>query len=467
MFYPIPRPKRFDFTQAYCRIPAAIRCEEAEFMPAITSFCAYAAKAWGVEFREDDGGICVVYDWSLEWDYRIEVTDVVTVTAGDPEGLNHAFATLLQIGEAEDGQIGFYRGIAEDLPDSAWRGISLDLARGWYPMEYVFKIADLCWFYKIDRLQLHLTDTENVRFPFVSYPDAVSEQHYTPVQIRSLVRYCEDRGVTLVPELDAPGHCLPFNRAYPDTFGTTENVMRASEKTFDALKELYGELAEAFPNSPWIHVGGDEVDHAKWEADEETCRYCKEHDVPIGKLYGHYVRRLTDIVRDLDRDPLVWEGFPKECNDLISKDVTVFGWESLYQLAPDLLAAGFPVLNASWKPLYIVPRKKMWDPEVILKWEKNRWENWWEKSPASVAPIVVPEDSPIDGGQVCVWGDVMKHAQKEEPLEDLLNEELGDIRPRLPALAEKTWNSYYEPDIPAFMEDWKRLDPVYGKLIEK
>ena len=461
---PIPTPKVYHVTSKKIPLPTGFGWEDASFAGPFSVFSAYAKKAYGAAFVPGTG-ILLKKNATDEFDYVITVADTVEIAAKDSAGMNHALATLLQMIEKDGDALTLPCGTVQDRCDSQWRGLMLDLSRCWHEADYIFRAADLCWLYKINRLQLHLTDDQGIRFPFKSFPLAVNENHYTPEQIAALVSYCKERDIIPGPELDAPGHARPFNDAYPEIFGAQRGLMSAKENTFNALKIAYQEIADAFPDSPWIHVGGDEARLPLWEECAETRAYCKEHGIEdVHKLYGHYILRLIETVKEVGRTPVVWEGFSKECNDMIPKDTLVFAWESLYQTAPDLLESGFCVLNASWQPLYVVTHSKMWPTEEILDWEKNRWQNWWDQSFAYEKPIVVSPDANIGGGQMCSWGDKMTPSAAYAPREEMIREEFGSIRLRLPALAEKLWNSYTTPDKQEFMAGLARTDRLLSAM---
>ncbi|MBP3301066.1 MAG: family 20 glycosylhydrolase [Clostridia bacterium] len=458
MRMPIPTPK--SLTEGAGSVPALLK-----IAPADPCF-AGAVRVYETLAKPLPQGDCVAAKMIRkelpQGAYEISVTpDEVTVAAGDNEGANHAFATLLQI--TENGRIPCCE--IRDESGSSWRGLMLDLSRCWHEKEYLYRAADLCWLYKANRLQLHLTDDQGIRFPFRAYPEAVHEKHYTEEELKDFIAYCNDRGIVVVPEIDAPGHAIPFTKAYPEIFGQQQGIMCASEKAFDALRVMYQEVADLFPDSPYIHVGGDEAAIKKWlECDESKAYMAKHNLADEHQLYGNYILRLVNIVKDLGRTPVVWEGFGKECNEFLPKDILVFAWESYYQIAPELLEAGFTILNASWKPAYVVTRSKMWDPEDILDWDKNRWENWWEVSRAYEKPIVVPKDSAIDGGQMCSWGDKMTTHNPFGTEQEMCNEEFDCIALRFPALCEKLWNPYTTPDKVAFRARINETTELWNNL---
>lgn len=470
MKLPIPRPKKINALGGY--IPASYTADNVDsvFENALNIYKDYFLKVFG-EVASSKKGISVIFDAELSEGYRISIDDSVVIYAADISGINYAFSTLLQLAEMVDGEVVYPRVEISDYPDSDWRGFMQDLARCYHEPQYLYAVADLCWFCKINRLQLHLTDDQGVRFPFSKLPKAVSKQHYTKTELSDFVDYCTKRGIIVVPELDAPSHARAFNTAYPEIFGpppvksdmqTTvqdhmiSGIMQAEEKVFSALKEMFSEVAEVFTDSPYIHIGGDEADIKKWDEFEPSVEYRKSNGLNnVHELYGHYVAKLCKMVLDLNKIPIVWEGFSEECNHMIPKETLVFAWESYYQLAPQLIKGGFKVINASWKPLYVVTPTLMWDQDVILEWEKNVWTHWWEESSAFKTPIVVDKNSPVLGGQICSWGDRIHPDVAYVSRADMIKDEFYNVVLRLPALAEKTWTSFNTPDKEAFKRDYE------------
>ena len=109
----------------------------------------------------------------------------------------------------------------------------------------------------------------------------------------------------------------------------------------------------------------------------------------------------------------------------------------------------------------------MWGPEEILDWEKTRWQNWWDQSPASRQPINLAHDAPVDGGQMCSWGDHMTLRSAYAPRPQMIAEEFAAVAHRLPALSEKLWNSYSKPDKAAFVYNLKVSTDLLYRMLSK
>ncbi len=178
------------------------------------------------------------------------------------------------------------RGIIEDHPDSQYRGLLIDLARNWHEPSQLKKIILLCRWYKINYLQLHLTDNELFTFPTETFPDLPTpEKHYTKQQLRELDQFARDHGVTLVPEIDMPGHSRQFVNRMPDLFGISQwqqndiTINIGKEEVYAALDKIIAEVSDVFQTTPYIHIGADEANFNHFEDDPEILEY-----IQMGKL---------------------------------------------------------------------------------------------------------------------------------------------------------------------------------------
>ncbi|MCE7995777.1 MAG: family 20 glycosylhydrolase [Roseivirga sp.] len=197
-----------------------------------------------------------------------------------------------------------------------------------------------------------------------------------------------------------------------------------------------------------MHIGGDEAIFHKVGDDPDVKAYMKANDLgeDVHELYRHFLVRMNDIVKSLGKKMAVWEGFRKEGIVPIPKDIIVYEFETNRYLPNDLVADGYTVVNTSWKPLYVVNRKKF-APETIYKWNISRWENWFPRAP-SFNPIQVENSSLIIGAQMCAW----EQGEKVE---------FKSLRKRLPVMNERIWNPQEKVRFEVFM---KRLEATDARL---
>ena len=402
-------------------------------------------------------------------EYQIDINEKILVSAGSYNALVMAKNSLLQLITKKNKSIVFPLIKIKDYPDSSYRGLLIDLARVWHDVGTLKDIIDLASFYKINYIQLHLTDDQAFTFPTEKYPKLPTpDRPYSKKDFRELVEYAKLRGVILVPELEVPGHATQLVKIYPEIFGVNNNnpnsnvVNISNEKIYGVLDEIIGEMVEVFHTSPYFHIGADEANLDLYKNVPEIKRFMKKNNLgtDVNELYRYFIVRMNDIVKSHNKKMFLWEGFRKEGKIKIPKDVVVFEFETLYQLPGDLIEDGYTVVNTSWQPLYVVnggvknprARRAMWSPEKIYSWNIWRWENWYDKAPASKKPIQLEETPLVIGGQFCSW-------------EQAGEAEIPVLRKRLPSFIEKVWNNKEVLPFEVFFPRVEKNDEKLSKII--
>ena len=365
-------------------------------------------------------------------EHTIDVGDTATVEAGNTNAIVFGTATLLQSMTKNADGVTIPQMVVRDKPAVEYRGLMLDCARNWHSIKTLKQMVVLCRWYKIRYLHLHLNDDQSFTFPSKAFPKlATRGRHYSLVELRDLEAYASLRGVTIVPELETPGHATAMTTAMPELFMPGSKQPQAicvgREKVYAALDTLVGEMCSVFRSTPYFHIGGDEVNYAAWNNCKETKEYmaAKNLDNPM-ELYRHFLVRMNEIVKRHGKKTIVWEGFHKDGKTQIPRDIVVMAFECKYNLPPDLIADGYQVINTAWQPLYVT-NSKAWSPEAIYKWNVHRWENWWDQSKAFPNGIDVAPTPLVLGAQMCAW---------EQPE----SAELPSVRERLASMSERTWN---------------------------
>jgi len=451
----IPTPKEIrgaDSKGDFAYVPVLPNVEAyPAFAPCAGVFADYAARAYDIAFENAPGGIVLQENSALApGAYRIEAGEGgVRAWACDMDGASGAMATILQLLQVKDGSVSVPVVEIFDWPDSSYRSLMVDLARKWHPFICLRAYVDLCWLYKVKFLHLHFIDTQSWTLPSDVFPGLPTPgRHYTKEQIAGLNAYAAGRGVELIPEIETPGHAKAMVEAYPELFADTpmgepaedadptafktnhkNNIICAGKPgLMDNLRLLIAEIMEMFPSSRYIHIGGDEAEINNWHSCADCRKYMEENGLSgVRELYSDFVRRITDMVLEMGRRPVVWEGFPKEGADKISRDVLVIAWESYYYLADAMVADGFEIVNASWQPMYIVSNRRYWDYKDIMKWDIYSWYHFAKMSPAALNPIHLQPTDQVLGGILCAW-------------ESSYEEAIMRMRENLAALSERTWN---------------------------
>ena len=453
-----------------------------EFALEAASFAHYTKKLLGIDVKVCDDAVITTKkcECLTSGEYRLEIGEEegkITVKAGDAAGASYAFATLLQLMEERDGKLLLPQGTLCDKPECHWRGLLIDCARRNHSLPLMKKYVDLCRFYKIKYLHIHFTDDENFTLPSKAYPKMTTPENcYTYEEIAELDAYAYENGVSIIPELDTPGHSTSMLKAYPEVFGD-EGIIKFTEGAIEATKVLYRELCEMFPHSEYIHLGGDESRLGWWLTDE-----CFEYGESIGisvndeapgmtpneyvmlRFLAYFIKEMANTVTECGKKPAVWEGFNKETNDIVPKNVTVMVFDSSYQLAPSLTESGFEVINCAWFPLYVVIPYWIYTQKNCYDWDVYSFGTINENSPYKNGYMKFDPMPGIGGGQLCSWGDGLKCEYKDPEVG--LAKELSEIEKRLPAVAENTWNREKRGSYESFLVSMEELEGKVRKLLD-
>jgi hexosaminidase len=248
-----------------------------------------------------------------------------------------------------------------DYPRFAWRGMHLDVCRHFMPVEFVRKYIDLLAMHKMNRFHWHLTEDQGWRIEIMQYPELSrisawrdetlvchareeprkfdGKRHggyYTQDEIREVVAYAKERYITIVPEIEMPGHSLAALAAYPElsctggpfkvgtTWGVYKDVYCAgNEKTFEFLENVLTEVMELFPGE-YIHLGGDECPKDRWE----QCPKCRQRIRSEGlrdehELQSYFIRRMEKFLNAHNRRIIGWDEI---LEGGLAPNATVMSW---------------------------------------------------------------------------------------------------------------------------------------------
>lgn len=313
------------------------------------------AKSGAIRFRRDPG---------IKGDeaYRLRVTPAgVTVSASTDTGLFYGATTLWQlIAASPNGWIGTVS--IDDAPAFTWRGVMLDSARHFQPPAYVKQLIDRMAMEKLNILQWHLTDDQGWRIQIDRYPrltaigawrqpagaagfDAKTGKpvryggFYTKAEIREIVAYAEARHVTIVPEIDMPGHATAAIAAYPalgstatppkapsPDWGVMYNLYNTDDATFTFLTNVLDEVLALFP-SRYVHVGGDEAVKDQWKADPRMRARIKALGLKDEEqLQGWFMARIGGYLQQRGRRLVGWDEI---LEGKVPPSATVMSWHGV------------------------------------------------------------------------------------------------------------------------------------------
>lgn len=449
----IPKPKQYKESGILNILPYI--CLVEEFSSCKKAFSRIAYKIFGLRFKEGEDGIYVKFKPDLD-DNQYEISGN-TVYAKTNEGASYGLSTMLQLLERNGDSYLLKNTEILDAPDNKFRCIMIDLGRRFHEFETLLSYVDLCYVNKVKFLQLHLTDNEIWTLPLQCLPEVASKgKSYTKKELEYLVEYAKEAEIELVPEFEGIGHSAHLNSVYPTRFGNeydtekstetdgainveasfVDNIMCIGRPTiFEDIKAMLTEIAEIFKYSKYIHIGCDEARHQNWLSCKHCRKYMEENGLKTTRdTYSHFAKKIIDICFSVGRTPIVWEGFPKEGSEEISRDTIVVSWENFYQTTKELLDGGFKIINASWKPLYIVPADTSYAGDEDLNWSipkydwnLYKWDNWAKFSKA-YGGIEIEQNENVLGGMLCAWCCTYE-------------EEILRVIKDLPALSDRTWNT--------------------------
>ncbi|MFA1646676.1 MAG: beta-N-acetylhexosaminidase, partial [Enterobacteriaceae bacterium] len=257
--------------------------------------------------------------------YKLTVNaNGVAITANTRFGALRAMETLLQLIQNGPENTALPWVSIEDAPRFPWRGLLLDSARHFIPLEAIKRQIDGMAAAKLNVLHWHLTDDQGWRFTSKRYPKlaqlASDGLFYTPEQMREVVRYAAARGIRVVPEIDMPGHASAIAVAYPELmsapgpyemerhWGVLKPVLDPTkEATYTFAAAMVSELAAIFPD-PYLHIGGDEVDDSQWKANARIQQFMRDNKLADSHaLQAYFNRKLETILEKNQRQMVGWD----------------------------------------------------------------------------------------------------------------------------------------------------------------
>jgi len=382
--------------------------------------------------------------------YRLEVTpERISLTAPTQTGLFYAVQTLRQLLPSQifsaeivadfEWQIPCVR--ITDYPRFAWRGFMLDTGHYYQQVSYIYRFIDLMALHKFNVFHWHIVDLGTFPLEINGYPKlqdhstlgkrlrgepprGVKPGRYTQEQVREIVQYAAERHITVMPEIDMPGHSYPALMAYPEydcpvPHQTWEwerwEYCVGNEKTYDFLQEILAQAIELFP-SQFIHIGADECPKDHWK----KCPICQAKMQAEGlkdeeELQSYFVRRIERFLNSKGRRLIGWDEI---LEGGIAPNAAVMAWRVEQGAASIAAQSGHDVVMALTSHLYFDYSEAMTPVEKVYE---------FEPLPEGLTP---EQARHILGAQAQLWSD----NHPTEPEIDRL------VYPRSCAVAEVVWS---------------------------
>ncbi|GHF97429.1 beta-N-acetylhexosaminidase [Streptomyces zaomyceticus] len=434
--------------------------------------------------------------------YRLHVliNDVVEIIGGGPAGVFWGAQTLRQLlgPEAFRAAPVGTRAVAalaaqtiEDAPRFGWRGLMLDVSRHFMPKDDVLRYLDLLAAHKLNVFHFHLTDDQGWRIEIKRHPrltevgswrarskwghrasplwdETPHGGFYTQDDIREIVAYAADRHITVVPEIDLPGHSQAAIAAYPelgntdvvdtaaltvwDSWGVNPNVLAPTEAVLRFYEGVFEEVLDLFPaaTSPFVHVGGDECPKDQWKASPAAqARIAELGLADEDELQSWFIRHFDRWLAARGRRLIGWDEI---LEGGLADGAAVSSWRG-YGGGIAAAEAGHDVVMCPEQQVYLDHRQAPGEDEPMPIGYVRTLEDVYRFEP--VPPGLSPEAAAhILGTQANVWTEVMQNRSRVD----------YQVFPRLAAFAEVAWSALPAPearDYPAFE---RRMDTHYRRL---
>jgi len=301
----------------------------------------------------------------------------VTIRAATPHGVFYGMQTLRQLLPVDVYRSAMVGGVSwtvpvvaiDDMPRFSWRGAHLDVARHFMPKEFVKKYIDLLALHKMNRFHWHLTDDQGWRLEITKYPkltdvgawraetlighdvgdnSAAAAQRafdgkkhggfYTQDDVREIVAYAAARFITVVPEIEMPGHSQEVVAAYPELgctddavqprtwWGVSQYLLNPNDRTVTFMQDVLAETMALFPG-PWIHIGGDEAVKNQWKANPQIQARIRELGLKDeNELQSWFIRQMDNYLTSHGRRLIGWDEI---LDGGLALNATVMSWRGL------------------------------------------------------------------------------------------------------------------------------------------
>lgn len=469
---PVPRPAHLEWGDGgfALRPDTPVDCPAA-FAAEAAWLRATVGPATGCVFPDGVGGVVIRSDTELGAEaYRLDVTsDAVTVVGGDRAGVFHGLQTLRQLmrpavfrrARLDDEPWTIPAVSVRDRPRYGWRGVLLDVARHFRPKAEVLRFLDLMAVHHLNVLHLHLTDDQGWRLPVPGWPrltevgawrreSMVGTRHtprydgrphggyYTHDDLREIVGYAAARHITVVPEVDLPGHAQAVLAAYPELaagsppdevrtgWGISDAVLTVSDAALEFCRAVLDEVCAIFPGR-YVCVGGDEVPRGPWREDPAARARAAELGLPdTDGLQRWFTARLADILAGKGRTVFAWD---EVLEDGAPAGALVGGWRGDHGVRA-AARAGHDVVASPDTSVYLDYRQAEHPGEPIPIGTLVTLEDLHTFSPVPDG-LTSAEAARVLGAQAPLWSETLDTARAVDYA----------AFPRLCAFAEALWTT--------------------------
>lgn len=487
----IPQPAKMEKNEGFFQITAKTKIVFDSQNEHLKNLASYLAQSINLELEQSNTPSKNDITFKLEdgqnlgkEGYTLSITpEEIAISAGEPAGIFLGIQSLLQL--IPEGSTAVSCANIEDQPRYAYRGMHLDVGRHIFPTDFIKKYIDYLAKFKYNNFHWHLTEDQGWRVEIKKYPKLqevaayrketlighYSDKphkfdgqryggYYTQEEIREIVAYAADRHITVIPEIELPGHAQAALAAYPELscnngdepievatkWGIFEEVYCPTEETFKFLEDVLTEVMDMFP-SKYIHIGGDECPKTAWK----NSAFCQELIKKEGLkdehgLQSYFIQRIEKFLNSKGRSIIGWDEI---LEGGLAPNATVMSWRGM---AGGIEAAeqGHDVIMTPGSHCYFDYYQSESPDEPLAIGGFLPLSKVYEFEPT---PPQLSEEHKkhILGAQANVWTEYLKTPESVEYM----------ILPRMLALAEVLWSPKESRDYEDFMA---RVEPHLDQL---
>lgn len=401
--------------------------------------------------------------------------DGILVQASSEAGLFYAVQSLIQLFPSQpSGNIALPCVEIEDFPAFPYRGMHLDVGRHFFPVPFIKKYIDMLARYKMNRFHWHLTEDQGWRIEIKKYPRLqevaawrketlvghYSDQprkfdgmryggYYTQDEVREVVRYAQERFVTIIPEIEMPGHAQAAIAAYPElgctgkplevatTWGVFDDVFCPNEQTFRFLEDVLTEVMDLFP-SEYIHIGGDECPKTQWKTSAVAQELIKKEGLKDEhELQSYFIRRMERFLNAKGRQIIGWDEI---LEGGLAPNATVMSWRGI-EGGIDAARQHHKVIMTPTSYCYLDYYQSTHPDEPLAIGGYLPLEKVYSFNPVPEA-LNAEEATYIQGVQGNLWTEYIPNGKKVEYM----------VYPRMHAIAETGWSGQEKKNFPDFVK---------------
>ncbi|TDO73502.1 hexosaminidase [Flavobacterium chryseum] len=398
----------------------------------------------------------------------------ITINATSDLGALHALETLLQMLQNNSTSFYFPNAQISDFPRFTWRGLMIDAARHFQPVDVIKRNIDALAAMKMNVFHWHLVDDQGWRIEMKKHKKLIElasdGEYYTQEEIKNIVKYADERGILIVPEIDVPGHGSSILTAYPEigskvmtinggtqekniqgtaiaTYGIERNagifsptLDPSNPKTYQLLSEIFDEVCPLFPGS-YFHIGGDENEGKDWDANPKIQEFKKKNKLATNhELQTYFTMQLVPMLKKHGKQLMGWEEI---LTKNMSKEAIIHSWRG----PNEGVAPGQSLVDAVKKG-YKTVLSNGYYIDLMYPVESHYLNDPMPKG----ADLSAEEKARILGGEATMWTELATPTTLD-----------SRVWPRTAAIAERLWSAEDVKDV-ANMR--KRLETVSFRLEE-